>query len=451
MASNRSPDQSGPAPAARDNRGALPALAFATTVAMWAAGYICRFPAVQAPAPLLLVLMLACLFFGGYLAGKLTGGGTTMGARVGAVASLINLLVLGSVLGGSGGGLVPSAVIWIPGSLVLGAILGAAGGAAGGRRPAGGAPRWTGLFAVVGATATFLLVIAGGIVTSSESGLAVVDWPNSFGYNMFLYPLSRMSGGIYYEHAHRLLGSLVGLTTLVLAVQIWRLEKGRRGLKGLALLAVLCVVVQGVLGGLRVTGQPTLSTSPADMSPDIHLAVIHGIFGQLFLGLMVGILVMTGRRWAGSGAPRPHRSAGTDRALSLVLLAAVIGQITLGALLRHMSWGLAAHIIFAFVVLGLAMTSGLRAAGIYAEVPTLRKMGNAIVGIASTQVLLGFAALGVIGIEPKPGPPGALEITLATVHQAFGAFLLAHVVMLVAWLRRLVVPETETAHREREE
>ena len=76
---------------------------------------------------------------------------------------------------------------------------------------------FTAVHANVTVAATFLLVVAGGLVTSNEAGLAVVDWPNSFGYNMFLYPLAKMTGGIYYEHAHRLYGSLVGLTTIVLA------------------------------------------------------------------------------------------------------------------------------------------------------------------------------------------------------------------------------------------
>ena len=88
-------------------------------------------------------------------------------------------------------------------------------------------------------------------MTSAEAGLAVADWPTSFGYNMFLYPFSRMTGGIYYEHAHRLLGALVGLTTLVLALFLQRVET-RRWVRRLGWAALLMVVVQGVLGGLRV-------------------------------------------------------------------------------------------------------------------------------------------------------------------------------------------------------
>jgi cytochrome c oxidase assembly protein subunit 15 len=304
-------------------------------------------------------------------------------------------------------------------------------------------PRWTGVFAFVGVVATYLLIVAGGLVTSSESGLAVVDWPNSFGNNMFLYPLARMSGGIFYEHAHRLLGSLVGLTTVALGIQIWMREKNRRGLKLFVLLAIFCVVVQGILGGLRVTGQPTLSTSPDDMSPSIGLAVVHGIFGQLFLGIMVSIAIMTSRKWLNAGAPAALPTVSTDRNLSILLGVVLTGQLVLGAVVRHLSWGLMAHIGLAVLVLVLAMLSGMRATGFYKEIPKLRKLGHAIVGIVSVQVLLGVIALFATGITPDPGPPSSANIILTTLHQAFGAFLLAHVAMLMCWLYRLVTPKRE--------
>ena len=125
------------------------------------------------------------------------------------------------------------------------------------------------------------------MVTGQQAGLAVVDWPNSFGSNMFLYPLSRMTGGVFYEHAHRLLGSLVGLTTLVLAVFLWRTDE-RRGVKLLAAAALLLVIVQGVLGGLRVTGRFTSSMDPAHTDPNLTLAIVHGVTGQVFLSVLRG-------------------------------------------------------------------------------------------------------------------------------------------------------------------
>nr|MCU0234961.1 COX15/CtaA family protein [Thermoanaerobaculales bacterium] len=249
--------------------------------------------------------------------------------------------------------------------------------------------------------ATFLLVVAGGLVTSNEAGLAVVDWPNTFGSNMFLYPLARMTGGIYYEHAHRLFGALVGLTTIALALRLWRRET-RAWLKWLAAAAVLLVVVQGILGGLRVTGSFTLSTSASDMAPSIALAVMHGVLGQAFLGLMVAIAVVTSRSWLAAPPAEPRASLGGDRSLQLWLVATLLVQLVLGAAQRHLAWGLIIHISLAAVVTMLAVIAG-----------------RAIVG-----------------------SPTAAEVTLATAHQATGAALLALAVALALWTRRLFAAES---------
>src|SRR5213592_662720 len=105
---------------------------------------------------------------------------------------------------------------------------------------------WPHRLALLTTVATFPLLFVGGLVTSTGSGLAVPDWPTTFGYNMVLFPWSRMVGGILYEHSHRLMGALVGLLTLALAGALWR-AGGR--LRRLGLVAVAVVLAQGVLGG----------------------------------------------------------------------------------------------------------------------------------------------------------------------------------------------------------
>src|SRR5713226_5856519 len=111
--------------------------------------------------------------------------------------------------------------------------------------------RWPHRLAVVTACATFLLLFIGGLVTSKGAGLAVPDWPTTFGYNMFLYPWSEMVGNILYEHSHRLVASCVGLLTIALAVALWFGER-RTWLRWLGVTALLVVIAQGILGGLRV-------------------------------------------------------------------------------------------------------------------------------------------------------------------------------------------------------
>ncbi len=430
--------------AAKTAPGALLALGFGTSVAMWAIAYVCRFPSVTAPGWLTLALLLLALAAGGRIAACVAGGGAVTGAATGLIASIVNLLILGSLLAGpEPNALRPSAPMWLLGSLAAGTALGAAGGASarfGRPREDSSGRNWPGLFALVLVAATSLLLIAGGIVTGARAGLAVVDWPNSFGYNMFLYPLARMSGDIYYEHAHRLLGTLVGLGTLALAAYLSRIE--RRGwLKAFAWGAVLLVAVQGFLGGMRVTGRPTLAADPAAVSPNVSLAIVHGVVGQVFFAMIVSLAIFLSNRWTRAGAPVRKRAVGTDRALALVLLFLLLVQIVLGAVQRHVSGGLHMHLGLAVVVLALGVASGARAWGIYPDVPSICRIGRSLLILLVVQMVLGIGALLAVGLSPESGPPSPVDVTVTTIHQAVGAGLLAHAVILTLWLRRLVAPE----------
>lgn len=424
-----------------DGSYAVP-LGFGMAVSMWAVAYVCRLPAVMAPPWLVLTLLLAAVVWWGSSAGRWTADGWIPGARVGLVAAILNMLILGSLLtSSSSGGVTPSALLWVPGSMVAIAGLAAVSSAVGSRRPeAGGGRNWTGIFAKVAVLATFLLVVAGGLVTSNEAGLAVVDWPNTFGSNMFLFPLSRMTGGVYYEHAHRLFGALVGLTTIGLAIRLWRRDQRTR-VGQLATLAVGLVVIQGILGGLRVTGSFTLSTSEADMAPSIALAVTHGVLGQVFLSLLVGLAVVTTTAWAEAPAARPQASVGSDRMLQLWLVAVLLVQLVLGAVQRHMAQGLIIHISLAAVVVMIAVVAGARAWGLYHGVRPVQQLGQLLMAGVAVQVTLGIAALAVTQGRAVVGSPSTLEVTIATAHQATGAFLLALSVALLLWTRRLFEPE----------
>jgi cytochrome c oxidase assembly protein subunit 15 len=300
---------------------------------------------------------------------------------------------------------------------------------------------WTGVLARVAVAATLLLLIAGGLVTSKEAGLAVVDWPNSFGYNMFLYPLSRMTGGVYYEHAHRLLGSLVGLTTLVLAAHLQRTER-RAWLRRFGWAALAVVIVQGVMGGLRVTGSFTLSTAAADTRPSIGLAILHGVLGQMFFGMMVAISVFTSTRWQAAPEPVSAASARTDQVFSIVLVAALVVQLLLGALVRHIALGLLIHVSAAVIVVLIALTCGARAWGLYPQQGVLNRLGRSLMGLTAGQVVLGLSALFATGLligEPAP-VPRLLDVMLTTAHQAVGAILLACAVALMLWTHRALSP-----------
>jgi heme a synthase len=190
-------------------------------------------------------------------------------------------------------------------------------------------------FAVLTALFTFLLLGAGGLVTSHEAGMSVPDWPNSYGYNMFLFPPSQWIGGIFYEHTHRLIASGVGLMTTILAVWLW-LRDSRKWMHRLGLTAFLLVVVQGVLGGLRV------------VLADAQLGIYHAIVGQLFFVLTAAIALFTSPWWMAHASPRPDRISGQKAADLMVLRRLVLAttvlilcQLIIAATMRQQHAGLA--------------------------------------------------------------------------------------------------------------
>jgi cytochrome c oxidase assembly protein subunit 15 len=419
------------------------ALGFGTSVAMWFLAYLCGMPPAVVPAWLVAVGLLACVLGGGFLAGRLSARGWRAGLAAGLLSSVINLLVLGSLLGGGRPNqVVPSAGWWLPGSLLLGAALGTVGAALGGRarKEAARIPTWTGAFAAVAAAATLLQLLVGGVVTGNAAGLAVVDWPNSFGYNMFLYPLSRMTGGIYYEHAHRLFGTLVGLTTLVLAIHLLRVER-RAWVRRLALVAVLVVIVQGILGGLRVTGTFTLSTSSEAMAPSTTLAIVHGVLGPAFFGLMVALAVFLSSTWTGERVPTATSHARSERIFGALLVSAVLVQLLLGAIQRQLAKGLLVHVTFAGVVLALALLHGARLWGLYREQPLLRRIGTALTVAAGMQVALGVLAFFAVQARTPGAARAVWDVLLTTAHQGWGSVLLGCAVMAALWTHRLLAPD----------
>jgi cytochrome c oxidase assembly protein subunit 15 len=209
-------------------------------------------------------------------------------------------------------------------------------------------------YAVVAAASVSLLICSGGLVTSHEAGMAVPDWPNTFGYNMFLFPVSRWVGGVFFEHTHRLIASTVGLLTVILCIALFVIES-RRWVKTLGLIAVGAVIVQGILGGLRVTEN------------NVVLGLFHGCLAQSFFALMATIALVTSRFWerleqAGTESERqqpitlpravPSASQARQRSTNhlslltscrrwvLVVTGMVFAQLVLGASMRHSHAGL---------------------------------------------------------------------------------------------------------------
>jgi cytochrome c oxidase assembly protein subunit 15 len=262
--------------------------------------------------------------------------------------------------------------------------------------------------AVVTTVATGVLILFGGLVTNTGAGLAVPDWPSTFGHNMFLFPWSGMVGGVFYEHTHRLLGALVGLLTLALAAVLW--PRGGR-LRLLGAVAVVAVCVQGLLGGLRVV-----------LLQDT-LAIVHGSLAQAFFALVVALALLTSRRMA---VPPTGIEPGL-RALAVTGAGLVYLQIVFGALLTH-AGRLDLHLagaVAVFVVLPM-VTARLRRTGDGVAAPVAR----ALLVLLALQLALGLGAY-LSRFSPIWIPGGQVTMLVVPVaHRLAGGLVFALAVLL---------------------
>jgi len=185
-------------------------------------------------------------------------------------------------------------------------------------------------FAVLVAASTAVLIFAGGLVTSTGSGLSVPDWPTTYGWFMFTFPLDKMVGGIRFEHTHRLIASTVGFLILVLAAWL-HLSEPRIWVRRLGYIALGAVITQGILGGITVLWY----------LPD-PISIAHASLAQLVFCLTVSIALVTSRGWRRGyvkSGPTPD-----DRTLQRIAVATtglVYLQILVGATMRHTDAGLA--------------------------------------------------------------------------------------------------------------
>lgn len=184
---------------------------------------------------------------------------------------------------------------------------------------------WLSRFAKLTCLSTYLLIVVGSLVTTTGSGLAVPDWPLSFGQ---FFP--EMKGGVLFEHGHRMVAGTVGIMMTALAVWIWLVEK-RRWLKMLALGAWFAVVVQAILGGITVLHQLPVAVS-----------VSHAGLAMIFFAMTAFIALATDRSWDvikdKVSSQSPH-SALTK--FTVIAACTVYLQIMLGAIMRHMGAGMA--------------------------------------------------------------------------------------------------------------
>ena len=272
--------------------------------------------------------------------------------------------------------------------------------------------------ALSAAAFTWLLLISGGEVTTYKVGMAVPDWPTTFGENMFLYDFWHASMGVFKEHLHRLLGSTLGFATIVLAVWTLRADP-RRWMKAVGVGVFVAVCIQGLLGGSRVTriSQP--------------LAAVHACSGQAVFALLVAVAVWTSPSWWKSSPAVTDE--GRLRRASLATLVSIYVQIVLGAWVRHFPSTASAtvHGMSALVVLAscawLIGSIERRRQQVTFLLPAARTMGFLLV----LQLILGLASLWVVlPLDGIPKPVSSPQAWIRTGHQANGALLFASAVVI---------------------
>ncbi len=282
---------------------------------------------------------------------------------------------------------------------------------------------WLHRFALLVSVCTLLLVVAGASVTSNDAGLSVPDWPLSYGRLM-----PQMTGGVFFEHGHRMIATTVGLLTIVLAVWLWRAET-RRWLKWLGVAALGAVIAQGLLGGLTV-----LFLLPRPVS------IAHACLAQLFFSTTMAIALFTSAGW--KRGPQPVEDAGRLSLRALAVLTSILAlvQSALGAAYRHQALGLVPHVTGALVLSAAVLLTAIFVLTSSGGHRALAGAARALLAVTFLQVFLGIAAYMSRISSSESGRLEPSMVWFTVLHVAVGAMVTAHSVILAIQVHRNVQP-----------
>lgn len=431
-------------------RPLAPALVFGfgAAVAAWIVWFITHIPWTGLSGPVQTGLVIAAWALGMVFAGRSASGpgqGAARGLLSGLITAMVGLLLLGSKINAEGGAEKPSAILIIGGFLGFGAALGLVGGLAGSMirpRTQPQAPDWLARFAGVVTCIAAPLLFVGGLVTSTNSGMAVPDWPQTYGMNMFLYPLGTAPTDVFLEHSHRLFGTFLGLGSIIL--MYWTFVGDSRGwVRKWAIGIFVCILLQGLLGGIRVT------QGNVDAAQDNRwLSMFHGVSAQLIFAALVALWVFLTPAYKNSEPDPAADGASRLRGISAAAMHSTILQMIFGAMYRHLrsTHALWTHAGFSLLVvifaslagfLGMKQRENIRE-GNDPSAPlklALARIGTVEVWAVGIQFILGWIAFGLGGRALKADSVG--EALLRTLHQANGALLLAVCTATMVLARRL--------------
>ena len=284
-------------------------------------------------------------------------------------------------------------------------------------------------YALFLAFCTFVLIIAGALVTSNEAALSVPTWPGPV--------MPPMVGGIRYEHSHRIIAATVGLLTIVLAVLLWRRED-RNWMRWLGAAALGTVVAQGVLGGLTVL-----------LNLHYGISVVHACLAEIFFGLIVSIALFTSQWWRGDVPKLEDRGWPSVGTLAVLNAAVIFLQVIFGAAFRHKDISIVPHLLGAVAV---TATVTWTAAALRRRFSSARELSVARIllhSIFGTQFLLGIGAWWSRLSTADAPQPMPVMVTLTVAHTVVGALTFACAVLVVLLCRRLVQRSREEAAYDR--
>jgi cytochrome c oxidase assembly protein subunit 15 len=280
--------------------------------------------------------------------------------------------------------------------------------------------KWLRRYAALVACATFLLIIAGALVTSNDAGLSVPDWPTSFG----TFRMPRMVGGVKFEHGHRMIAGTVAILTILLAIWLWRSEP-RAWVRKLGVVAVLAIIAQAVLGGITV-----LFFLP------VAISVSHACLGQLFFCITISLALFTRFDWRSDEQRFQDSGSPSLRQLTAGTTIAIFLQLMLGAAFRHNGFGITPHVIGAVLVTVGVLWTLVRILVRYPREPRLVRPAALLSGLLLIQVVLGVSSyiVKMAAINAPQPLPAVVEVT--TTHVAVGALVLASSLVLTLQIFR---------------
>jgi cytochrome c oxidase assembly protein subunit 15 len=288
---------------------------------------------------------------------------------------------------------------------------------------------WLHRYAIFVAFCTFILIIAGALVTSNDAGLSVPDWPTSFGS----FRMPRMVGGIMFEHGHRMIAGTVGILTIILALVIW-IKDSRRWVKWVAGAAVLAVLAQAMLGGITV-----LFYLP------VAISTSHATLAQIFFCLTASLAVFTRADWRWDEPKLEDASAASLRHLTVATTGVILVQLVLGAAYRHSGIGIEPHVVGAGVVTMFVAYVVTRTMTKFSQTPALLRPALLLGALLLLQVFLGIGSYVVKMADrnaPQPLPP---VVNMTTAHVAVGALVLVTSLYLTYQAHRFLAPRVGEA------